>query len=193
MTTLTTEKMKTKWIIAIAVSIFAIGFFVGRATVKTETKETVTTVIKKIPYPVEKKIDRPVPYAVHDTIWGEGDTVIQKVDTAAILADYKLTRFYHMDFSVDTLGTFIVDANVHKNKLMNVKQKIQPIIKTVTKEKIVYKTAAIQFYGLIGSSIDFNTNQIQAGVDISQKYMLGVSGIRFGNQVGYTINAGIKF
>ena len=51
----------------------------------------------------------------------------------------------------------------------------------------------IQFYGLIGTSLDLKTNQIQLGVDLKQRYLIGVSGIRMDDEFGYTLNIGIKF
>ena len=185
------------WIsLAIAVMLFFTGFFVGRSTIKITSKTVTVTTIKKVPYAVEKKIDRPVPYAVEHTKYLPGE--IQKVDSAAILSDYELTRKYDLDFSTDSLGSFKVKAVVNENKLVSATSSIQPIIKTVVTTNTVYKVPALQFYGLVGSSIDLKTNQVQAGIDISQKYMIGASAIRFeipllGNQFGYTINVGIKF
>ena len=53
--------------------------------------------------------------------------------------------------------------------------------------------AFIQGYAMIGTSVDFSVNQIQLGIDLKQKFLISVSGIRIKDKYGYTINAGIKF
>ena len=98
-----------------------------------------------------------------------------------------------MDFSDDSLGVFKVQASVQENKLISATSTIKPNIRTVTERETIYKVPIIQFYTLIGTSLDLSTNQIQAGVDLKQKYMIGASGIRMNDKWGYTINFGIKF
>lgn len=179
--------------VSIVVAIFFIGFFVGRSQIVVRER-TITKITKKlVPYKVTKTIDNPVPFAVHDTTYTDPVVITQMVDTAAILKDYKLVRVYPLDYSSDSLGVFKVDVTVNQNKIVKATSTVRPILTAIEKEKVIYKVPAIQFYGLIGSSIDFKTNQVQVGVDLSQKYMLGVSGIRFNDQMSYTINAGIKF
>ena len=98
-----------------------------------------------------------------------------------------------MDFSNDTLGAFKVDAVVNQNKLISVNSFIEPNIRTVYETKTIYKVPTIQFYGILGSSVDLKTNKVQFGIDLRQKYMMGVSGIRIGNENSYTIDLGVKF
>ena len=184
--------------ITIVVLFFA-GLFTGRLTVKTAINTKTVTVTKKVPYEIIKTLDNPVPYAVHDTVpyAVAGKTIIQKVDTTAILADYHLERDYNLDYSTDSLGTFKVDVKVVGNKIIKAKSTMQPIVKYITTTNTITRIPAIQFYGMVGSSIDLSLNQVQAGIDLGQKYMIGASAIRYvgvsGPQVGYTINVGIKF
>lgn len=46
---------------------------------------------------------------------------------------------------------------------------------------------------MIGTSVDLKTNKIQFGVDLNQKYVIGVSGICMDDRYGYTLDFGIKF
>ena len=108
-------------------------------------------------------------------------------DTAKLYAvwqDYYLTRKYDLDFSNDTLGTFKVNASVSQNKLVTATSLIEPNVRTVYETKTIYKVPTIQFYSILGSSIDFRTNKIQLGIDLKQKYLIGASGIRIGNEMG---------
>lgn len=173
-----------------------IGFLLGRLTF---TPETVVKVKETVKYTPSTDIirdtireDRLVPYEtfVSDTIV---KYLTQSVDTAAILRDYYLSRKYALDFSNDTIGTFRVDAEVNQNKLVYASSFIQPITKTVIQEKTLYRAPTIQFYGMLGTSVDFTTNKISLGVDLKQRYLLGVSGIRLNDKYNYIIDFGIKF
>lgn len=178
---------------AAALVLFFLGFFLGRSSSKEVEKIVTKTNWKKSVYLTEKKIPYPVPYAIVDTVWNDADTIIQPVDSANILADYEKTRKYKLDFSTDSTGVFIVDAVVNKNKLKMANSKVIPIVKSVYETKTVTNIKTLQFYGMLGSSIDTKVNQIQFGIDLKQRIMLGVSGIRFNDNLGVTINAGIKF
>lgn len=173
-----------------------LGFLLGRLTF---TPETVVDIKETVKYITSTDIirdtiteDRLVPYEtfVNDTII---KYLTQPVDTAAILRDYYLSRKYALDFSNDTIGVFRVDAEVNQNKLVYASSFIQPITKTVIQEKTLYRAPTIQFYGTLGTSVDFNTNKISLGIDLKQRYLIGVSGIRFDNKYNYTIDFGVKF
>lgn len=179
--------------------IFAVGFYTGFMFNKNQTvdsKVTTTIAYEKSNVVTVKTIDNPVPYAVQSfLLYGIKDTTYlsEKVDSAAILADYLLTRKYNLDFSNDTLGIFKVDASVSRNKLILSTSYIQPIVKRITTEKVIYKVPTAQFFGLVGSSIDGRATKLQLGVDFKQKYLLGVSGFRINDNYNYTVDLGIKF
>lgn len=149
----------------------------------------------------------PAPYAVHDTLKipvlakeVPPDTVYVPVpeptDTAALFAvwlDYYTTREYDLDFSSDTLGVFRVAAKVNQNKITEAISTIQPITKVITNTQTVYKVKFLQPWVMAGTSVDFTFQQIQAGVDINNRWMVGVGGIRYGDKGGFTINVGAKF
>lgn len=192
--------MSTTNKILIAGGIFVLGLFLGfilgRLLIKTEkaakTKETIKYVPS--PYPVKDTVENVVPY---ETL--VRDTVIKyltaEVDTLAIIKDYYLSRRYNLDFSNDTVGTFMVDAEVNQNKLVRATSFIQPLVKTVYKTETAteYKVPALQFYGMIGTAINFKTNKLSFGLDLKQRYLIGVSGIRHNDDYTYTIDFGVKF
>ena len=98
-----------------------------------------------------------------------------------------------LDFSNDSIGTFRVDATVNQNKLISATSLIQPNIRTVYEKEVIYKKDKWVPWAMIGTSIDLKTNKVQFGVDLNQKYVLGVSGIRMCDKYSYTLDFGIKF
>ena len=177
------------------VAAFIIGVLIGKGytdTVEVE-KEVVKWKTEQLP-PIHDTIRMPVPYLVFDT-----DTVFKliehqaEVDTLKILADYYRVRKYNLDFSNDSAGVFKVNIEVTKNMLANASSEIRPIRTTIERIKTINNVRTLQFYGMFGSSLDFKTNKIQVGLDFRQKYLLGVSGIRWGDKYGYTIDLGVKF
>lgn len=182
--------------IILGIVLFVLGFILGRLT---STPETVVKTEERIEYIPSTTVirdtikkDKLVPYDVfvRDTIT---QYLVQEVDTAAILRDYYLSRKYALDFSNDTIGIFRVDAEVNQNKLVYASSFINPITKTVIQEKTLYRAPTIQFYGMLGTSVDFKTNKISLGVDLKQRYLIGVSGMRFDDKYNYTIDFGVKF
>lgn len=176
-----------------ALVLIFVGYLIGRSTVE------IPELVKTVEVRWEKgetltdTLEVPVPYEVEVPV---KEYIPVPTDTAALYAvwkDYHLTRKYDLDFSNDTIGTFKVKAILSENKLVTATSMITPNIKTVHERETVYKVPKLQIYALIGSSVDFKYNQIQAGVDYKNKFMLGGSVIRFNNDVGYTINTGIKF
>ena len=179
-------------LIAVTVA-FVLGILVGKGYADTETvgKEVVKIKPEYLPA-VRDTIYYPQPYFI-----GYTDTVYQPipavVDTAAILKDYYLTRKYNLDFSNDSIGVFKVDLDVNRNMLANVFSEIRPIRTTIERTKVVSKVPATQFYTIAGTSANLKWNKIQVGIDLRQKYLNGVSGLRHNNDFGYTIDLGVKF
>ena len=181
-------------LIALAVSC-VIGYFLGRSSVVLpETKvERIITWSKG--ETITKYVDKPVPYVVRDTAY-KYIPVPEHTDTAALFPiwrDYYLERDYCLDFSDDSIGLFKVDLSVSENKIAKSRSTITPYIRTIREKETIYKVPKIQFYGIVGTSLDLKTNQIQLGVDLKQRYLIGVSGIRMDDEFGYTLNIGIKF
>ena len=190
--------MKWKYVVLISLISAVIGFVLGRLG-KTdkkviETKETIK--YAPIPFPVTDTIYQPQPYNVYipaDTVT-KYVTKLQNVDTAQILQDYCLVRQYKLDFSNDTLGEFRVDAEVGQNKLLKASSYVRPLTKTIYKETTVTecKKKAFQPFILVGTSPRFDLQKVTIGVDLSQRYLIGVSGIRWDNKYNYSIDFGIK-
>jgi hypothetical protein len=192
--------MSTSKKILTAVGIFAVGlglgFLLGRLFIKTESVVETKEVVKYVPSPyvVRDTVKNIVPY---ETL--VRDTVIKyltaEVDTPAVIKDYHLSRKYNLDFSNDSIGTFVVDAEVNQNKLVNATSFIRPMVKTVYKTETItdYKVPALQFYGMIGTAVNLKTNKISFGLDLKQRYLVGVSGIRYDDNYTYTIDFGVKF
>lgn len=179
-------------IVIVAIAIF-VGYLLGRSSVEIPEPETIVEIKWEKGDAIRDTIKVPEPYEV---IVKVPDSVPVPTDTAALFAvwqDYYSIRKYELDFSNDTLGIYRVNTTVSQNKLISANSFIEPNIRTVYETKTIYKVPTIQFYGIIGSSVDLKTNKIQFGIDLRQKYMIGVSGIRIGNENGYTIDAGIKF
>lgn len=183
--------------ILLAMTIFAVGgivgYFVGRSRSEVTTRvEKIYTWSKGAEH--IKEIPIPQPYEVIKTI---ERIVPAEVDTAALYEawlKYHDVNRYEFDFSDDSVGVFKVDFEVSKNEVAAPpRATIQPNILTVTETNIVYKVPTIQGYIMLGTSVDLGTNQIQAGIDLKQRFLVGASGIRMNNNWGCTINFGIKF
>lgn len=207
--------IKKYWIYAV---LFLIGYLIGKyAFNKVEIKTVEVVKLVPSPYPAYDTIFVPIPELIKPKPTPSNpnpkpvkpekpEPPVSDKDTLGIINDYWLTRFYKLDFSNDTLGTYIVDAEVSQNRIIIATSKIQPKIKVIERETVVYKVPMLQFYVMGGSSVDFKINKLQAGIDFNQKYLLGVSGIRIeSNYIGednniisnskynYTIDFGIKF
>lgn len=185
--------------ILIAVLILAIclsvGFFIGYL-VFGKTEPVVNRIVEikwQKGETVRDTVDCPVPV---ETIIRDSIPVPVPTDTAALFAvwkDYYLERKYALDFSNDSIGTFRVDATVNQNKLISATCLIQPNIRTVYEKEVIYKKEKWVPWAMIGTSVDLRTNKVQFGVDLNQKYVIGVSGIRMDDRYGYTLDFGIKF
>lgn len=173
-----------------------IGVILDRNFLRPEQikTETVTDTIFQKADTVVLSIEVPKPYKVTDTAF-----IPLPIDTTALYEawqDYHRTKQYSLDFSNDTLGTFKVDATVHKNEIAEVKSTIVPIIKTVetSTTEVVDNVKFVQGFVSIGTSVNnFNTQQVTAGVEFIEKYDVSATAIRYNSDFTYTINFGIKF
>lgn len=187
-------------ILLILLLVLALGTVIGvildRNFLRPEQikTETVTDTIFQKADTVFLSIEVPKPYKVTDSVF-----ISLPIDTATLYAawqDYHRTRQYALDFSNDTLGTFKVDATVHKNELTDVQTTIVPIIKTVetTTTEVVDKVKFVQGFVNIGTSVhNFNTQQVTAGVEFVERFDVSATAIRYNSDFTYTINFGIKF
>lgn len=173
-----------------------IGVILDRNFLRPEqiTTETVTDTILQKADTVFLTVEVPKPYKVIDSVF-----IPLPIDTTALYEawqDYHRTKQYSLDFSNDTLGTFKVDATVHKNRISEVKSTIVPVIKIMetTKTEVIDRKKFAQGFVSIGTSIhNFNTQQVTAGVEFVERYDLSATAIRYNSDFTYTINFGIKF
>lgn len=191
--------VKTKHIVIVAIVIVVVslllGYFWGRSSVEIPAPSRIVEIKWTKGDVVRDTIDRPVPV---ETIVYKRDSIPVPIptDTAALFAvwrDYYLERKYELDFSNDSVGVFKVDASVSQNKLISATSTIQPNIRTVYEKEVIYKVPTLQPWAMIGTSVDLRTNKIQVGLDLKQKYMFGLSGIRMDDKYSYTLDFGIKF
>lgn len=187
--------MKNKNVFLLVLISFVVGFLVGYFLARSyskEPKEIIKTVVKYEKGNTDTiKIYNPVPYRVYDTITEL--QVVYVVDTNKVIDDYFKVRDYKLDFSNDTLGSFLVNAKVHQNSLLLAEAQITPIIKTVTTEKIKYEVKTFSIYAMLGTSINLKCNKISAGVKLKDKFLIGASGIRMNDGFNYTIDFGMVF
>lgn len=184
--------------IILATIAMVLFFFLGRLSVNDKTVVETKEVVKYEPsaFVIRDTVTKdrliPVETFVRDTVY---KYLSQNVDTSAIIHDYFLSRKYELDFSSDSTGVFLVNAEVNQNKLISANSQIQPVIKTVYRESTntTYKVPAVQFYGTIGTNLALDVNKISFGVDLKQKYLIEISGIRHKNDYSYTFGFGVKF
>lgn len=186
--------LKWVFIFLVAVALMTSGYFIRKGFEKPCVPTTISHT-DTISTTVLDTIDNPVPYLVEHTLPGDTVYLPQKIDTLKILKDYYLKRHYELDFSSDTAGVFIADILVTENKIKTSNATIKAKVRVVNviETKVVEKVKPLQLWAMLGSSIDFKGQQAQVGIDINQKYLLGVSGFRYNENIGWMINAGIKF
>lgn len=191
--------VKIKHIVVLVIAIIflslLLGYFWGRSSVEVPVPSRIVEIKWMKGNVVRDTINRPVPV---ETIVYKRDSIPVPIptDTAALFAvwrDYYLERKYELDFSNDSLGVFKVDASVSQNRLISATSTIQTNIRTVYEKEVIYKVPTLQPWAMIGTSVDLRTNKIQVGLDLKQKYMFGVSGIRMDDKYSYTLDFGIKF
>jgi hypothetical protein len=190
--------MKTKYVVSICLLCLAIGFFTGRKTIsyKTEVKyvpgEMIAGEVRTDTLIVRETIPaNPVLPVIPDTVY-RNDTVYvsQKVDTAAIIADYIPLRDYaSVLFDNPTQGKFSIHTSVQYNKLSALDWEFTPVVREVTKYRIkvmqpyagvsyntfnFFTAAAGMFYYDIGIDLqyirDLNENKTGYGIGINYKF-----------------------
>lgn len=170
-----------------------IFFFIGRSSVDVDVVylpgETVTD---SIPYPVPYEVEVPskpkyiiVRDTLRDTIPGSPFVIIEKVDTAAILADWVLKRTYMETlFDNDTLGKFDLSFYVQYNQAANIKYRYTPMVKNIVREKTFVPYVGLG-YNIIGVNkpLDIKAGVFIKNIGIEGSYMTDFSGFN-GYRIG---------
>ena len=195
-----TEKIGILLSFLIILALFG-GIFIGRKTVNTKTK---IEYIKQEPVfgsiddnqLVPIKVEVPtLPYlpvridtVYKDSIQTEIKYIVQRVDTAAIIADYILKRSYNITaFDSKELGTLKLFPTVQYNQLLGLDYEFTPVLKQMT----IYKEKVWQPF-LSGSYSTLNYINFGVGVfyhDLGFEY-------QFQKDIGYKNNGhlfGLKY
>ena len=156
--------MKRKIIIAIIIAFIclAIGFLLGRSMSKTITKTEYITdkpifgTISSIAPVKEEKPLNPILPILRDTVYINNIRYItEKVDSAAIIADYVLKRTYEMSFFDNQYGKLDVSFNTQYNKSDSVRWRLIPIrtVQTITTERVWMPYISVSYFK--GNNIGF--------------------------------------
>jgi len=173
-------------IIASAVLLFGLGFFIGKkrepeVIIKTETKYVeLPPIHDSIPKPVPVYVKQPAdslnillalieegkyeeyfPERVRDSL-----IYVTKEDTAAVIRDWATERVYKETlFDTDTLGRFAFDAKVQYNRLQNFDYTFTPVQKQTETTIRTVRT----FLPYVGGGLDLNGSiMAQGGLFIKQ-------------------------
>ena len=155
---------KAKIIIAIigCAICLCIGFLFGRSMSEVVTKveyvrePAISGLITNLTPVKEIRPTNPALPMKRDTIYINNTIYItEKVDSAAIIADYELKRTYEMSFFDNHLGKLDVSYNVQYNKSDSVRWEFIPIrtVQTVITERVWRPFASISYSttGYIGA------------------------------------------
>jgi len=172
------------WLIAFAVNFLtglALGYTVGRSTVKTVG--TVEYIVGKpvrdtvlIPMPVKEEIPvKPILPVKPDTVYFTiNDTIYiyvrDKIDTAAIIAEYIVKRFYDIPLFDNNNGKADISLWMQYNRLGGMSYTFTPITQIRTD---IVKRVFVPFASVSYSTIR-NTGGIGGGVfyhDIGIEYL----------------------
>jgi len=132
----------------------------------------------------------------------KNDTLIKEIkkrikDTTELknlIENYCAEKKYELDFSHDTIGEVKIGVTVSENEIKSATSKITPLIKTIETTKwIEPKVKLFQFYVNAGTSFTFDTQQLEFGTIVKDRYVISASGIRLKKNFSYTVNFGIKF
>ena len=148
--------MKKKIILAIIYSliILAIGFLLGRSMSTVTTKiEYVREppisglIIGLVPVSEEKPTVSVLPMQRDTAYINKIMYITEKVDTAAIIADYELKRTYNVPVFDNQYGKLNVSFNTQYNKSDSIKYEFLPIMKiqTITKERAFTSFASASY------------------------------------------------
>ena len=197
------EKEKKLQIICVIIGILifsAIGFYLGRKTINSDTPKTEIVYIKgenitdSIPYPVPYEVIKPADTAdiirrcVRDGIYSElfpekiitEYVEITKDDTTEIIRDWGTKRLYSEQiFDIDTVGQCTINASIQYNRLTLLSYSYIPVTKvtTITNTKVKLFSPYIGAGVLVNNDISDYMNLIptvSAGFFIKERYGINV-------------------
>lgn len=179
------ETKKSLWYLAICLIVLAIGFFIGRSTIKKPgdpqiiyvpgdtvkiTKDSLVPVYIKKPIDTANVLLDAIASGNFDDLFPVKDSIIYvtKDDSSAVIRDWATERLYDETlFDIDTVGTEQVQIQVQYNRIGWIKGTFVPIQKqtTITEEKVK------KFAPFVGAGITTMPEiGADAGVFLDDKY-----------------------
>jgi hypothetical protein len=185
--------------IVIIILILLVGIFIGSRSSFKEIKSEIRylpsdtirdTIVTQV---LVKEVIPSKPIYLVDTLI-INDTIIQVIDTSAIINDWITQRFYKDTLiNSDTLGLLVLESEIQYNKLQNLNYEYSPIQKEIN--TTVTKVKWVEPYVMVGYGTNNNAN-FQVGLFIKQHFGISYQGlIELTNQPRYfhVINVGYKF
>ena len=130
---------------------------------------------------------------LRDTVYRDSLVYIP-TDTASVVRDYFAQRRYDLDFSSDSTGVFKVSCMVSENRLWDVNSTVVPLLRYIDRTTTVTPQVPLfRPWVFAGVSSDFTLQYGLFGVDIRNRYMLGVGGYHHDTGSGLLFGAGVKF
>lgn len=193
----------SKNIIITAIIMFlliAVDFFFGYYFGKKSIEDIITKKETEIRWvkgeTIRDTIFQPKPYetikndTVNHIIY---ELIRDTIRVTEVLEDYYAEKKYNLDFSTDTTGVFKVDVGIRENNLIYANSEITPLIKTITETNYIQQRKKIGFLIAAGTSLKFNTQKLEFGVLIKDRFLVGLTGIRLKKEFNYTLDFGVKF
>lgn len=173
---------------------FAAGWYFSKKNFESKIVKKTTEIRWIKGKTIRDTIYKPKPYEIikKDTV-NYIEIIRDTIKVTELLDDYYCERKYNLDFSNDTAGEFKVDLLVSENQLISASSQITPYIKTITETNYIEYKKKLGFYALAGTSLIFNTQKLEFGFIIKDRWMLGLTGIRLKKEFNYTIDFGVKF
>lgn len=183
-------------LIGLVAADFFCGYYFGKKSIESKITKKETEISWVKGKTIRDTIFQPKPY---ETI--KNDTVSQIIyelihDTiriAEVIEDYYAEKKYNLDFSTDTTGVFKVDVGIRENNLIYANSEITPLIKTITETNYIQQRKKVGFFIAAGTSLKFNTQKLEFGVLIKDRFLIGLTGIRLKKEFNYTLDFGVKF
>ena len=194
------NKWKLAFNLTIVIFLLALGFFLGRKTIKEPETKVVTeyiqgeTITDTLYYPQPYKVVVPVDIlgiiqqcikdGIYKELWPERIVTeyieVNKTDTTAIMLDWSTKRYYTETlFNNDTQGSCTFDAEVQYNRLKMIDYTYSPVVQTVTETKYII---------IQGTQADALFLQHSCGQGSDE----GNSSVRFGRHLHFPLQEGIS-
>jgi len=177
---------------AIFIAFVLIGFLIGRQVIETGEKtvyvkeEPISETITGIEPVVEERPEVSALPVKRDTFWRDSIRyVIEKVDTAAIIAEYEMRRFYQVLLFDNNYGKLDVSMNSQYNRLGDVSYTFVPIVKEVIRyRERVWQPYVAASFSTLSNSAGIGGGVFYKSIGFEYQYQRAMFDSRFGHQFG---------